>query len=317
MLPSDNKVGSQRPLVTVEASDPNPETPVQVILGIKPVGGAEVEVNMVRVGQTNTYQFQITAAQMPGYGTFELRAVSYDGHLWSSWSPVHDYIYAAGPTVALTAPTSPVGTSQPTFAWTTTGQVKYRLLAYHPVSGALVYDTGDVTSSAGSAVVAPGNWVGSEVWNTGETFNWVVRVQDGSTLWGESAALPIQLFYTPPPSLPITVTPEIQGVGSQPTAQRLSWAMSAVSSEFFQGYELWRSELLADGATVRAGTTILLADIPAITTTNVLDAEITSKQGYRWAVLQRITVGADTLRSAVTSCPSCVVASKKSKPWSL
>lgn len=314
LSPSGSRAYAARPLLTCVASDPDPEDPPEsltVYAEILDDAGAMIGSRKTMIWSTarKRFEYQTTAADLPGYAAYKWRAYSLDGFLFSggarghataSRSGIASFVYALVPEVTITGPASPIATISPRIEWATTGQIKYRVRLFRPGTETVVYDSGEVTSTDPYHDVVAGNWI-NELWNTGETFNAVVSIQDSTTLWGESAAVPITLEFTPPPSLSIEAFLHTLANTHGTNAVRLAWEMTAVEASDFEKYTIDRIELLADGMTERPGSYIPdFAETTDPTMVELLDAEVTSRQLYRYGIRQHVRSGNDVLVSEPT-----------------
>ena len=313
LAPTGSKASSTRPMLTARASDPDGGTPTVYAEILS--GGTVVATRTMTYAGSGTYRYQTTSADVASYGTFQWRAYSYDGTLYSGGttsaasatrSTTATFIYAAVPEVTVTGPASPVETITPVVSWTTAAQSRYRVRAFDPATDALVYDSGEVVSTAGRAqALAPAGWYAP--WKNGETINIIISVQ-ASGIWGDSEAWPLTLEYTPPNPIGLEVFHHTLSGTSGPTAHRVVWDQTDIATEDFSHYELWRVELLDDGVTERPASRVnLLAgkgDDPL--QTELLDAEVTSGQLYAYDIIQVAALGNDTVASDPTRVTSSI-----------
>src|SRR5690606_4134823 len=117
---------------------------------------------------------------------------------------------------------------------------------------------------------------------------------------------PILLEYDPPATLDAVAYLHTLAGTHGTNAVRVEWMQTSYPSNEFDAYVVERTELLADGLTGRPGTTVRLAEIDDPAQTVLLDAEVTSRQLYRYDVSQRVIQGNDILQSPATSVTAVV-----------
>ena len=305
---------SARPLLSAKLSDPDAEHPASSLTAFVEILNASNTVLATRTATYNAatgkHEYQTTSTDLASFATYRHLWYAYDGTLYSggatsaasaSRSGTASVVYAQGPTVTITAPSSPVGTTTPTVTWTNTftgGGTKqsHRVRLYRPADNATVYDSGTVAGTGTSHTLSNANWIG-ELWNNGETFTLVVTVTDSNGLTSDSAGRSLTLSYTPPATLSLDGAPVALPGGAGTHAVRLSWQSSEVATGQFVAYEVWRVQLSGVGEPILA-TRVRLARITASTATALLDAEVTAGTRYRWELSQVVQQGYDTVASA-------------------
>lgn len=321
LSPSGSAASSARPLLTCVVSDPDvedPETDLTVKARIKNSGGTVLQTRTMTWDATlGKFKYQTTAADLAAYGTFKWDAYSFDGTLYSGGTTVEasatksseaTFVYAAGPAVTITGPSSPVSTVVPTLTWSTTftgggTQVSYRVRGYHPGTSTLVYDSGTVTSTSTSHTISSGSWINEE-WNNTETFDWTVTVTDSNALSGTSTPLALTVSYVAPESLTLGTFPDAFPNTSGTNYVRLEWGMSGDPD--FKDYEIARVALLEDGITEKPRSRKVLAHVAEQAQTSFIDAEVESGQLYRYELRHRTEQGNDVLASSPVSANAVV-----------
>ena len=288
VAPADGWVGSARPLLEVECTDPDATGTLAVSIELLNTSDVvQGTYAATRVGVTNRYQLQTTSTHLPSFVARKWRAYSYDQNLYSGGaasaalatrSETRLFEYAAVPAVTVTGPISPVTTSQPVIAWTSTNQTHYRVRVYQ--AGAVVYDSGTVASAAQSMVL-PGGYVRNDT-----AYTVVVDVTDTTTLTGSSAPFAFNVDY--PDTNPVQnmlALPVSIGTDLWDSAVRISWDQTAYATGVWQRYTVYR-----DG--------LILRHVTSPSQTVFTDYTPVSGQAHTYAVTQTIMVGLDTLESA-------------------
>lgn len=262
---------------------------------------------MTWVAASNRWEYQTTVTELPAKSTFQntWQAYAGDGSVWSGGknveaeavkSGVATFVYDAVPEVLFNGPASPIETTQPTITWLVDQpQQSYRVRGY--MGEVLVYDSGTVTSTTPSHLVIPGNFLGGEAWNTGETITFEISVTSTSAITGTSTPTDILLDYTPPGSLPLFGEAVPLPQTTQPSAFLLWHEPTAVLNENFEGY-VWSRWEIDDVGNEVAGSRFILKFITNPAHTTLLDAEVESHKRYRWSVFVRERRGNDIVSSA-------------------
>ena len=179
------------------------------------------------------------------YGNIAWSCAGFDGTLQGASSPLAHFVYAAGPAVTVTAPANgaTITTSTPTITWTTTGQVKYRVVVSRDADSVIVYDTGTITSSA-TSITLP-----ASVLLNGFVYDIQVFITDATPLTGSNTPNVVTLTYTAPPTLATTTSPYSLAQDNAPSAVLISWPPSSVSPSTFAYYIVDRRISGADVST--------------------------------------------------------------------
>lgn len=245
---------------------------------------------------------------IPGYGTYKHRWYAGDGHLFSggatsaataSRSPARTFVYAAVPSVSITAPSSPVNTTTPTITWDASEQTHWRIEG-RDGSGSLVYDTGQQSGSDDfHQVAASANWLNGYRWRNGHEVTFVISVRNSAGLWGSSDPLPLMLEYDP------IDQPTIDGDALAFAGVKGTHYTHLVSGEStYPGfaYRHWtRSDLIAPGGQPIAGTEITLLYTEDESVREVMDFETVSRRWYRYTLVQGVAIGVDIVESEPVS----------------
>lgn len=318
LTPTANASTSEYPLLQATVSDPDPENPTSSLSAfarIKDAAGTVLQTRtMTYNATTGKFEYQTIAADLPSYATYKWDAYSYDGTYYSGGAAVSSqatksaestFVYAAGPVVTITAPGSTVATLTPAVTWTATytnaSQQKRRIQLVNPDTGAVVYDTGHITSTSTSwSIQSVTNWIGGERWNNGETFDLILTLTDTNGLEGSDTQT-VTLTYPAVAQVAFsavgTALPGTHGTN----AVLLDLTQTSYSPSVFVSYDIYREELIGQTDSVRPGTRVFLKEETNPGRTTFLDADVTSWQRYRYQIVQRITSGNDILASDFSS----------------
>ncbi len=236
----------------------------------------------------------------PGYGTFRIRATVGDGAL-STDSAWRTFIFAAVPTVAITAPSGPnVSTTQPAFTWTCANQTAWRMEGW--IGDTCVYNTGNQSGSVKTHTIATvANWQNNERWNRGEKIGWRAFAQDSSTQWGASPILELTLDYPPITELIIGgMNMSFPGVDGSHYVE-CQVAPSTYPMGQFQHYTWQLAEITGHQGSVIPGTLRDLKQADNVSDTTLQWFELISRKWYRIFAYQTVRIGNDTMSSAPVS----------------
>lgn len=238
------------------------------------------------------------------YATYRWDAYGYDGTLYSgeassstdaTKSSESTFVYALGPTVTITAPSSStVTTASLLVQWTTTSQVKYRIYLYDETGDTLIYDSGVVVSGTSSATIPSGYY------HNDTSYQLIVWVEDSTPLSGESSAMLLDVDYVEPDAVTNFAALAVP-IGNDPngwtTAIRLTWDPTDYGTDVWQRYEITRSA--ASGVDA---SEILWAQITSPIQTAITDYTPVNDVEYTYTIRQIILTGLDELESeAVTA----------------
>lgn len=316
LSPSGMSAMGTRPRLVALASDPDPQHPTSglvVTARIKDGDGVVLQTRtMTWNSASQRFEYQTTAADLPAFGDYRWDAYSYDGAHYSGGatsaasataSDEAFFVYAAVPTVTLTGPAATITTVTPVATWTssfTAGatQASYRVRLLHPTTNATVYDSGVIASASQSSTIsASTGWIGGERWNNGETFKLRVTIVDSNGLSGSSADLLVTLTLPAVQQVAYTSS-AIALPGTHGTnAIQLNVNASTYSPSVFEEVVIVRSELVGDSDVVRPGGTVRLKSVDTPAAFTFIDADVTSRQRYRYEVFQRISSGNDIVAS--------------------
>lgn len=300
--PSDGWVGSSVPNTAVTATDSDDassdltvtaeyyDTDTDTLIG---------SLTLSNIPGTTSHIVHPTSV-ITTYGNYGFRARATDGYETSAWSPLWGFSYAAVPTVTITAPSSPVSTSQPAITWSSTGQTHWRVRGYD--GSRLVYDTGQVTGGSQlHTITSSTNWIGGELWNNGEAFEWIVSVRDSSGLWGDSAPLSLTLSYTPLDTL--IIDGEAKSFDGMDGTHyiHVTNSVTTYGGNGFVAYHRRRVNIVNEMGSEIAGTEVTLPSETNAGTTSFNDYHVVANQWYRYYLWQTVEVGNDIVPSPVVS----------------
>lgn len=208
------------------------------------------------VTKISTFGYQTVAGDLATFGTFKFRAYAGDGTLWSGAKTVEaqairsaeaTFVYANGPTVTVTTPTSGqvFTSSTPTFQWVCATQNRYRVRVYKPGTDDVVYERGWITSTSVKQWTIEAGWLRN---NT--SYEAEIGCEDTTPLQGFSARIPFSTAYTPPATpTGVSAIPYRIGTDPWPTAILVQAAI-AVNSSLFVGRFIYRADLPSRPLTV-------------------------------------------------------------------
>jgi hypothetical protein len=316
-LPQPLTPAVARPLVlaTVTDADDDNTTGLLVKLRVKDAAGAVLFTRTMTFVSRNattgvsTFSYQITATDWATFATYKLDAYSFDGTVYSGGTTVEasatksterTVVYASGPIPTITAPADggTITTNTPTITWTVSGtQVKYRVRVYLVSTGALLHDTGDVTSAAGSYVLPSTLSTGSEL-HEGDQIDVMVTVTDAAPLSGSDTNR-TTLDYATPATLAVTISLEYAQGDAVPSVVVATWPQSAYPVGEFAYYRLTRTptaEALLSNPDLSAET-VNFGRFTSVTQTRHEDHTARAGVEYEYRLKQFVDAGADRIGS--------------------
>jgi hypothetical protein len=311
LSPANSTILTDYPDLICYASDTDDTTAsgLTVFARIKNSGGTVLDtVTMTYDAGNGWWEYQTDASDLATFATYKWDAYSYDGTLYSgeatssgaaTKSSEATFVFAEGPTVTVTAPAdgATITTSNLLVTWTTTDQVKYRVLLYADGSTTVVYDSGEITSAVGSHTI-PSGYLRNDT-----LYDLVVWVEDDTPLEGQSEVIDITVDYVEPDlvanfvALPVKITTDIWE-----SAVQLTWDQTAYGTDVWQGYTLTRTAPLgsADAGTVE------LARLSSPASVFFIDYLPASGVEYTYAITQTILTGLDELTSVPVEATASV-----------
>lgn len=308
LSPTNSFPTSSYPLLRCSCTDPDDTvgTGLQVFARVKDSGGTVLGTYAMTLSGAQ-WQLQTNATHLPAYGTYRWDAYSYDGTLYSgektsaataTKSTEATFIYAAGPTVTVTAPTDGaiITTSNLDVVWSTTDQAKYRVYLYEDGTDIVVYDSGIVTSTSSSHVI-PSGYLHNDT-----AYDLVVWVEDTTPLSGQSAIVNITVDYVEPDAI-VNVRAEAVRIGSDiwPSAIAVTWDQTTAGTDIWQEYTVVR-----EAASGVDQVPVIMARITSPAQTSWTDYTPASGIEYTYTVTQTTMVGVDTLTSPDVSASASV-----------
>jgi ketosteroid isomerase-like protein len=299
LSPSGSAVSTSRPLLVCQCSDADdtPATGFTVECRIKSNAGAVLftRTMTLRAGTTATWEYQTTATDLATLATYKWDARGRDGTLDSAYSAEATFVYAAGPVVVITSPTEGeiITTNTPTIAWTVDGladgdQVQRQVYLRRIGTDEHVYDGPLETSGVQSMVVPAG------LLHEGDLLYALVSVTNSAPLTGTSPARSFSLDYpTPDPILGFIAAPSLAMFDRAPSTMLLTWQQTGYALGVFQGYDLYRDD-------------VLVLSLSSASDTSWLDTEPISGVAHRYAIRQRTLQGSDTLTSDAAEATATV-----------
>lgn len=254
----------------------------------------------LRAATTDTWDYTITATDAAVFGIYKYDAQSFDGSYTSPWSSESQFNYQQGPTITTTAPTAAavLTTVSPTVTWTTSSdQGSYHVTTYDAVTGALVYDSGVVSSASLSHVIPVGylHHLGS--------YRTVVESSTTLGLAGTATDLFFSVSLTLP-ATPTNFTASAVPVGGDElaTAILLSWDVVNTPAEKFVEYTITRE--IIGGA--EEEESLILRRISAVGQNTFTDLFPASEVSYRYTLRQVYMVATDQVESLATEAIASV-----------
>lgn len=298
-----------RPLLQCKATDTDDTTATGLTVYAR-IKNSSKTVLQTRTMSYNTssgfWEYQTVSGDLAAYGTFYWDAYSYDGTLYSgeqtsssaaTKSSEAQIIYAAGPTVAITAPTASqvLTTDAPTLTWTSSNtQQSYEVEIYRQSDGTKIYpayssgttaQTGAATTSTTSHAMPTGYL------RNGIAYNLYVTVVDTGVLTGSDGPRAFSLAYTAPTAVAnFVASPEYVAYDSEPSAIRLTWTESDDAN--FTRYEIGRK---LTGTT--DDTELVIGQVTSISTISWIDYTPASGIDYEYSLRVISTQGSDETAS--------------------
>jgi hypothetical protein len=299
LAPSQSQPSSSRPLLTAKSTDADGDS-VTVKARIKDNSGAVLFTRTMTDLGSGNYSYQTTSTDLATFATYKWDAYSFDGSLYSGAQTLEAnatksteaaFIYADGPVVTITSPSTTVATASPTVTWTVTDQQKYQVVVtqasedlFIPI-GTVIYDSGLITSTTPSHTIPMGY-----IFNN-NSYDLVVTVTNSAPLTGSSSVLTFTVDYPTPDSITnFTASPEYQQFDMTPSAIRLTWDVST-HPDFFQYY------IVRDDGLGTETSQMPLARITSATQTVFVDHHVESGIDYDYAIQQGVQIGLDAVGS--------------------
>ncbi len=308
--PANSQPLTDYPLLTCTVSDPDDSaaTGLTCYARIKNAGGTVLDtVEMSWNASTGRFEYQTDSDDLATFATYRWDAYSYDGTLYSGETATEGnatksseaiFIFAEGPTVTIDSPTegATIDTAGFTVEWTTSDQVKYRVLLYEDGDDTAVYDSGEQVSDAGSHDI-PSGYI-----RNGQDYDLVVWVEDDTPLEGQSAIRNISVAFTPADSVAnFAATPVAITTDPWETAIRLTWDQTEYGTSVWQEYTLSRQA--ASGVDAER---IVLARLTSPSEVSFTDYVPASGIEYTYGITQTIITGLDELVSDEVSAAATI-----------
>lgn len=303
LSPANGSIFTSFPLLTFTMTDADDTTATGLTanLRITRPNASTVDVTPTYNATTGRWEFQTTGTELNAFGTYSWKAYGYDGTLYSGeatsagsavFSASNTFTYAAGPTVTIDEPdtSDTLTTASFNVDWTTTGQVKYKVVVYETGTSTVVYQSnaGAWTVSGTMSHTVPSGYV-----RNGETYDVTVTVENATPLEGSDTNTAVLVSYTAPTAVAnFEATPVEIGIDPEPSAIRLSWDQTAYSSPEFVEYTIYRE---ADGGP--DATEIILARITDPSVVALYDYTPASDYEYTYGARIVILTGLDEVES--------------------
>lgn len=303
LTPTGSAASSSLPTLRCTCTDADDTTGTGFVVyaRIKNSGGTVLDtVTMTYNSSTGYWEYQITGGEAgwAGYATYKWDAYGYDGTIYSgeaassaaaTKSSEATFIYAAGPSITITAPTEAqvLTTSSVAVTWTVTNQQSYEVIVYADGTSTEVYSSGEIVSATGAHTV-PSGYVRNDT-----AYDLVVWVEDTTPLDANSSIRNFSIDYTTPTSVQ-NVTATAVYVTNDPwkSAIYLHWDATAYGTDVWQQYIIRRS---ADSGVDE--DEIILARITSPAQTSYTDYTPVSGIEYTYTLTQQILSGLDYLES--------------------
>lgn len=303
LAPTGGKIFTDYPKLSASFSDTD-DTATGTLTGIFRItrpDASTVDVTPTYNSTTDKWEFQTTATELSAFGTYAWQAVGYDGTLYSgesttlagaSWSNSSSFQYLAGPTVTITDPATDPATvtaSSLTVTWTATEQIKKQVRLYHVDTGAVAYDSGELSSVVQSHEIPSGSY------RNNTSYVLEVTVTDSVPLIGTDS-LTVDMAFTPADMVSnVAVSTQRLGLDPVDTTVLVTWGPTGyptTGDPHFVNTLVYRT---TDGG--RDDGTILLKRIDNATETAFTDYHPVSGYETTYTVAQTIMTGLDTLTS--------------------
>jgi hypothetical protein len=244
------------------------------------------------------WNYQTTSTDLPANGTYKWSAYGNDGTVSGDRSSESTFILSTGPVVTMTAPTANqvLTTSTPTITWTTTDQQKFEVFIYENldpvtgVTGALLFDSGEVVSGTSSYIMPSG------VLHNGEYYRVKVKVWNSVAQEGTSANRDFSIDYGP-----VTPITNVFASGYSmmfdpcPSGILITWDESFYPASEHEAYGIYRRE-----ATQPTSYNLMIGRLTNVGQTSFLDFHPASGVEYIYTVTQLVKVGTDVIESVGT-----------------
>lgn len=289
--PAGGRVVTNLPKLKGTVTDPDNSAPLSSVQArIKNEAGTVLFTRSMTLdpGSSSRYGYQTDGTDLASFGNYKWDMVASDGTLTGQYSNEETFTYAAGPSVAITAPTAEqqLSSSTPTFAWTAATQATARLDIFNSVTGAFVIGA-DITDAVTKSWVVPAGYLQDSGFYTFQ-----VIVTDSLGLTG-TATQDFSVVYTVPPAVPnFTASALALGGDNKPSVAFLAW--EAVTDPTFTEYIIKRR--LA-GTLAGDSSEIILRRIPSISQVTFTDTNPISGVGYIYTLTKLIANGSDLLES--------------------
>jgi hypothetical protein len=304
LSPANSAASSSRPKLTCRVTDADDST-LTVKARIKNNAGSVLQTRTMALkgGTTDTYEYQTVSGDLASHATYRWDAYAFDGSLYSGEQTVEAsssksaeavFIYADGPTVTITAPTTEFTSASPTVTWTTTGQVQRRVWLYLEGTNTVVYQsTLDTTASTSFSI--PSGYV-----RNGITYDLVVEVVNSAPLTGYSSILTVEAVFDAPDAVTsFQASPEFQEHDQSPSSIRLTWGESEESN--FVEYIITRR--LAGESEEHS---LIITRITSPSSTTYIDYFPESGVEYTYEIAQATIEGLDILVSDVSQAQASI-----------
>lgn len=320
VVPLDGETITNRPILVAEVTDPDDTqlTGLSISCRIKDGNGALLYTRAMPYASQRTlldgtvvyrYAYATTSTDLPATGNYRWDAWATDGTIYSNGGTTlgaaalaaeQTFTYAVGPAITHVGPAdgAVVATDAPTYDWSVTNQIRYRVQVW---SGSdvdfLVWDSGEVESTATQVDQPPGF-----LENGGEYYR-VVHAWNAANQHGISAPTFFSVDYTEPdPVGNVVWSPHrVQG-DATPTAGLLSWDATTYGDQF-GAYVLTRRA--ADGTALDVDDpvgdrAVRIARITSPSQTRFVDYLPASGVTYVYAIKQEIKIGGQSFTSVTT-----------------
>lgn len=284
LQPPAAQTATQRPLLEFVSDDVDDD--ILTLVGqirIKDANSALIAtVTPTYNPTTERFEFQTTATQLAGTGSYRWDARVSDAIGWSGYSREVSFEWATGPTITITSPTAgqTLTTSQPTITWTVAGasaQASFRVQIYKQETRTLVYDSQIVTGTTNSHKVPAGYLY------SGELYDAVLTVTTASASVGVSLRRDFMVQYVgPAPVSGLRVSDDHAPLDTEPTAMLITWDQTDYSPSVFNSYVVRRAEVRDPASSV------ILRRITNPGQNRWRDYFPASETPYRYSVLQTI-----------------------------
>lgn len=256
------------------------------------------------------WTYQSTSTDLPANGTYRWRARGFDGTINGDFSNDATFILSTGPVVSMLTPTANqvLTTNTPTITWSTTDQQRFQVFIWEdtslganggstPVSGDLLFDSGEVVSTISSYLLPSG------VLHNGEWYRIRVQVWNSVSQVGISPHRQFSVNYG-------LVTPITNvfasGYSMQfdpcPSGILVTWDESFYPASEHNAYGIYRRE-----ATQPVSYNLLIGKLVNVGQTSFLDYQPASGVEYIYTITQMVKIGSDIIESVGSSVQASVM----------